>query len=366
MTNIYCIRPKGFNIGNEAINVGLRYFLSRAFGEPVNIINLPATSRYESHNKAGFSPATVHEINQYGDGVIVGGGNLYENGELDVNGEALKALDAPLMLFSLSLGYIYNRRGELVRRTDTMPDATLRALHDAADLSLARDASTVQHLREAGCESVLGGCPTLFITEFPQHLIALGDTAPDVLVSVRTPNLMSIPISYRINVEDHIRQIAAHLGQLGYERIRLLCHDHRDIPFAASFGELDYIYTDDVYEYLSLLKHARLNVTYRLHSFLPCLSYGTPAVKISYDERASSVLDMIGLRDWNIDMVRDADPVASVLDRVARLDDLNRLREQAQPRWQELLRVQVDSTNEFAGLVRAYQRRNTAALVVPA
>ena len=92
MTNIYCIRPKGFNVGNEAIHVALREQLASAFGEQVNIINLPATSRYESHAKAGFTASTVHEINQYGDGVIVGGGNLYENGELDVDRHALSTL----------------------------------------------------------------------------------------------------------------------------------------------------------------------------------------------------------------------------------------------------------------------------------
>ncbi len=38
---------------------------------------------------------TVYEINRFGHGVVVGGGNLYENGELEINPVALKALEKP-------------------------------------------------------------------------------------------------------------------------------------------------------------------------------------------------------------------------------------------------------------------------------
>ena len=118
MITLFCIRPRGFNIGNEAIFVALQPFLHRAFGEVVNIITLPATARYETDVKAGLTPTTVYDINQYGHGVIVGGGNLYENGEIDVHSGALEALEAPLMLFSLSRGRVYNRRRCVPPRCD--------------------------------------------------------------------------------------------------------------------------------------------------------------------------------------------------------------------------------------------------------
>jgi hypothetical protein len=362
MTNIYCIRPRGFNVGNEAIHVALRNLLGTAFGETVNVINLPATSRYESSSKAGFTPATVHEMNQYGDGVIVGGGNLYENGELDVDLGALRTLDVPTMLFSLSMGRVYNRRGELVRRTDSMRDDIIRGLHEQAALSLARDLATVDHLSHAGAESRLGGCPTLFISESPQHAIPEALETADVLLSVRTPDLMSIPVTLRIRVKDDIRRIAQAITERTGYSLKLLCHDHRDIPFAASFGDLDYVYTDDVYAYLSMLKSTKLNISYRLHSVLPCLSYGTPTIKVSYDERGSSVMDTIGLSEWNIDMLEVEDVVGAVLDRYDRLDELQRLREAAAGTWAEIKRVQQESMAEFAGLVRSHQRRNAEAL----
>ena len=129
MINLFCIRPKGFNVGNDAIYLGMQHFVYKAFGEVINLITLPATSKYESQGKAGLTAKTIYEINQYGHGVIIGGGNLYENGDLDVNLDALSALEVPLMIFSVSRGRVYNRRLELVHRTDTMPDRTIKALH---------------------------------------------------------------------------------------------------------------------------------------------------------------------------------------------------------------------------------------------
>ncbi|NNE26664.1 MAG: hypothetical protein HKN09_07455, partial [Saprospiraceae bacterium] len=123
MINLYSIRPKGFNVGNDVIYLALKGFVEDAFAdEKINIIGLPATNKYESQKKAGFTKATIYEINQFGHGVILGGGNLYENGEIDVDPIALKALDKPLMICSVSRGRIYNKKNELVDRTDVISD----------------------------------------------------------------------------------------------------------------------------------------------------------------------------------------------------------------------------------------------------
>ena len=42
MTTIFCVRPTGFNIGNDTIFAGLRHLLRGAFGEPVNLVHVPA------------------------------------------------------------------------------------------------------------------------------------------------------------------------------------------------------------------------------------------------------------------------------------------------------------------------------------
>ena len=111
MINIFNIRPKGLNVGNDAIFVAMRHYIYKAFGSLVNIIEIPATKRYESGGLAGLTSKTIYEMNRSGDGVILGGGNLYENGEIDIDTESLKALDIPLMVYSVSRGRIFNKFG---------------------------------------------------------------------------------------------------------------------------------------------------------------------------------------------------------------------------------------------------------------
>lgn len=356
MITLFCIRPKGFNVGNDAIFAGMQRYVFSAFGQVVNIINVPATSRYESHAKAGLSAQTVYDINLYGDGVIIGGGNLYENGELQVDLNALEALEVPMMLFSLSRGRVYNRNSVLVDRTNAMPSAIARAINRKAKFSLARDSYTNEYLKSIGIEhSKVGACPTIFLNRIADRLPRLNthDTST-VLISVRNPTLMSIPLRIQARVQSHIRQIIDLSKELNQGPVRLLCHDHRDIPFAASFHDVEYIYLDDIYTYLSLLQNCSLNITYRLHSALPCLSFGRPIIPISYDERAISLFETLGYGDWNIDMIKNEDVLGQVKDRLARLPELTELRARTEPIWNGFDDVMSGTFKEFAHDVMAY------------
>jgi polysaccharide pyruvyl transferase WcaK-like protein len=359
MTTLFCVRPRGFNVGNDAIYAAMQHFIYGAFGEVVNLVSLPATSRYESVAYAGLTARSIHEINQYGDGVIVGGGNLYENNELDVDVDALGALQVPLMLFSLSRGRIYDRRGNLVDRTDVMPERTVAALNRQASVSLARDEATGDYLKGIGfADAVVGGCPTCFLDLIESRLPALtARDRADVLLSVRNPALMNVPLRRQSEVREDVKRLIAFLREKGHADIRLLCHDHRDIAFAASFDEVDYVYTGDVYSYLAMLRSCSLSVTYRLHAAIPCLSFGVPTIKISYDERALSLMDTIGFGEWNIDMVKTADVVSEVADRYARLGELEGIREAAQPLWDRSYAAMADGFGRFASEVAAASRR---------
>jgi hypothetical protein len=358
MINLFCIRPHGFNVGNDVIFIGLQHFLRESFGEVVNLISVPATSRYESQAKAGLTGRTIYEINQYGHGVIVGGGNLYENGELDVNLDALPSLEVPLMLFSLSRGRIYNRRNQLVPRTDAMPERVVQALHRKACRSLARDQATFTFLQRIGCDPVLGGCPTIFVDRMADRLPALAECDRNTaLISIRHPALMSIPLEKQAQVYQDILDLIALLRREGFADVRLLCHDHRDLSFAASFPDVDYVYTGDVYTYLALLRACAINVTYRLHSMLPCLAFGTPTIKISYDERALSLVETVGFGDWNIDMMQTRDVAARVRERYRHLKDLRTLRTDARPLWDKLHGTMLDGFRQFATEVRNYRNQ---------
>ncbi len=354
MRNIYCVRPKGFNIGNDLIFMALSHFLRSAFEEGVNLISLPATDKYEVHKKAGITAQTVYEINQYGDGVIVGGGNLYENGQLEISPPALSALEVPLMLFSLSRGKIYNQKLAMVDRTDVMSDERIVMLNRRADISLSRDRATKEYIDQLGCANVLGGCPTLFVSEIPRHLIPLPEGhRTDALISIRTPSLMSIPIYHQFRVRDDILKIVDYLRSHGYERVKFLCHDHRDIPFAASFRDVDYLYTEDVYTYLTMLKNTRLNITYRLHAFLPCLAMDVPSIKISYDQRGFSMVETVGLAEWNVNMF-DEHMVDEVVDRIGSTAKLEGLKQTLRPTvWQQLKETIEAHFSAFASKVRS-------------
>ncbi|MDN5291013.1 MAG: hypothetical protein PWQ06_1252 [Anaerophaga sp.] len=352
MKNIYSIRPKGFNIGNDVIYLAINHFLRIAFKESFNIISLPATGKYESQRKSGLSSQTVYEINQFGCGVVVGGGNLYENGEMEINPIAMKALSRPLMIFSVSRGKIYNENLELVNRTDSMDDSKIKLINDYASFSLSRDIATKKYIDSLGCSNnLLGGCPTLFINEIPQHYVPLiGSDKTDCLISIRTPTLMNIPVLYQYRLRDQLIEIIELLKKRGYDNVKFLCHDHRDIPFAASFEGMEYIYTEDVFTYLSYLRNTKLNLTFRLHSFLPCLSYNIPTIKISYDERAISMLETIGLSDWNINLLKD-DLLTEVDVRLKNIAELEVLKKNVRNNtWAELRHTMLTSVIEFAKL----------------
>lgn len=352
MINLYSIRPKGFNIGNDAIFVGIQHFLRQTIKVPFNIITLPATTKYEGQRKGGFSAQTVYEINRNGNGIIAGGGNFYENNELDVDSIAIEALEKPLMLCSVSRGKIYNDSLQLVTRTNVMPDNKIKLLHSKANISLSRDIATTEHLRSIGCNTTLGGCPTLYMNEIPQHLVPLmGYEKIDALISIRSPSLMSIPIKKQYETRETIIELISILKNKGYKNIKFLCHDHRDIEFANSVTEIEYYYTDDIYTYLTLLRNTKLCLTFRLHSFLPCLAFNVPTIKISYDERALSMMETINMQDWNIDYLKD-NVINEVDYRIDNLNDLNQISEKNRnTKWKELKYDLLQGFTQFSELI---------------
>ena len=146
----------------------------------------------------------------------------------------------------------------------------------------------------------------------------------------------------------------------GHGPVRILCHDTRDLAFASSLGAVEYILPDDVYSYLELLRRAPLIVSFRLHAFVPGISFGTPGINISYDERSLSLMRTIGMGSWDIDLVRTRDVVAAIRDRCARLADLADLRAAVQPIWRQLESVMRDRVAAFAGFVKAYAAERPA------
>ena len=173
---------KGYNIGNFAISLAIRKLLNRIYENPV-IISIPA----HGGENTGLNKKVIYEANSCSDGIIVGGGNLYENNELNIDFDALESLSVPLILYSISIGRIYGRTKKLVRRSDRISDEKLKRLHDFASVSLARDLATYEYIRNLGCSNVtLGGCPTIQLSD----LVDLGGnrkSRENIYLSVRKP-----------------------------------------------------------------------------------------------------------------------------------------------------------------------------------
>jgi hypothetical protein len=329
-----------------------------SFGRLVSIIDIPATRKHESTAKAGLTASSIHEINRIADGVIIGGGNLYENGEIDIDLTAIKSLQPPLMLFSNSRGRIYSRKNTWIERSDVIPDGKLTSLVEKAVISASRDSVTNGYITgNLGLDKdVVGYCPTINIGKFKSQLPELPQNeVVGAVISIRTPNLMNLPYWRQAHVHQDIVKIIELLKGKGYSRVRLLCNDSRDIEFAGFFEEshkVNSIYTSDVYQYLSILKNAELVVSYRLHATLPSLSLGTPTISIAYDERASCLFDDLRLSDHYIDML-DRSTFNSELQR--RIDEGGTLlTSENSAYWSQVFEIQKNIMGEFYKEVRRY------------
>jgi len=334
--NIYCIRPKGYNIGNDIIFLAMKHFIYKAFGYMPNLIMLPATSKYDGQ-RAGLTAKTIYEINQFGDGVIIGGGNLYENNELDIDLNALDKLSVPLFLFSLSRGRVYNKEGFLIERTDVMPDTKIKALHQKAFISTARDIATQKYIG-----STLIACPTLFLSKLKLSFPEVEKNL--ILISIRNPSLMCIPVRKQNEITNCIKALINNYKNIGY--VKILCHDFRDIPFAEELSA-EYIYTEDALEFLSLLKYCQLNISFRLHSTLPCLSFNKNVINISYDERALSLMDTIGYKRWNINMMGVKKFIDEIELKNRDIDILKKLKQVNQSLWNDFYNKTLELFQTF-------------------
>jgi hypothetical protein len=353
MPTIFVIRSQTPNIGNEVIALGLESFLRRAFGGRVNLVTLPASCG------EGLSAANVYEMNRLADGVVIGPGNLFENGSLECDAGALAALSVPLMLFSVSWGKIYDRSGELTLRTDSTPPEKIKMVCAAADIIAVRDGATAAHLEGLGLKDVIvAGCPAMFLEDDdlrlpPPDPAVVGGT----LISIRAPSLMSVPYTLHGKVRTVLRDIVNLARERGDRPVSILCHDRRDLAFAAEFCEVPFLYTEDVQRFLGWLRDCALNVSFRLHAFVPCLMLGTPSVNLSYDQRAISLIELLGLSEWDIDLVRVDNVMEHISQRLDNLHHLAELKARAQPGSTNSRRALTDAASKFARLVG--DRRNS-------
>ena len=350
MRTLFCVRPATRNIGNDVINKATAALLYDAFGGSAGIVNIPALPGPQF---GGFTAKQVFDMNRFADGVVVGGGNLFENGQLTVDLQALSALRVPMMLIGLSHGRIYDRTGELVLRSDSMPSATIRALVGKACVTLVRDDASKTMLEALDLQAIdVGGCPTLFLGESPR---VEADDAP-IIISVRHPGRMSVPSTLKWRVPEDVRGIIAGLRARFARPILIACHDYADIEFAGGFPEAPLVYYDEVDRYVRALRECWLSITYRLHAFLPCLAFGTPSIHVSYDERGASMVATAGMSAWDVNMMTEPDVVGTVLARAEAAAEYKQQRCAARSRLESLHQTTSRGVAAFVDAVDVYVR----------
>ena len=335
--------------------------LQSVFGNTVNLVSLPAAGT-GSVKGAGLTAKTIYEINCLADGLIIGPGNLFENGGLDVDLTALAALRVPTMLFSVSAGRIFDNAGKLTPRTDSMSPDKVAAICRSASLILVRDKASQEHLAAIDCNNALiAGCPALFLggASLPFPYLE-SELAHSILISVRHPKLMSVPYQVQGRIHSDLRRLLDRLKKQKAD-VRLLCHDYQDLAFARMFPDVPMLYTEDPYRFLSWLRSCRLNITFRLHAFVCCLAMETHSIPFTYDERTMSLIETLGMSEWGINVFESEDLVAEVQERSASLERLDKLTRLARPIWDQLYRLMTETAGEFASGING----STAGQLVP-
>jgi len=338
MPLIYHLRPATPNIGNDLIVFALHELLAQAAERPFDLIHLPARGITSVIKPGGLIKQTVNDVNQLGSGVLIGPGNLFENNGLEVDPVALAALRFPPMIFSVSWGRMFDDSGELRQRTDMMAKETVSALCRSARSVLVRDDRTRSYLQSfhSGPVEVIG-CPVLALQPDRLQMPPPDPRAEDaVIVSVRNPLLMNISPRLQGRVHSDLRRLIDGLRSAGQSKLALLCHDPRDLRFAAAYPDVPLLYSESPLQYLSWLRDARLSITFRLHSFLPCAVFGTPSVHFSYDERAVGLIETSRLQACDVDYVRTRDPVRQALEFCREPDSIRREFDKSRPVWQDL------------------------------
>lgn len=350
--NIYHICPfgPGFNIGNFLIQQSVRRMVGNLSDCGINFITVPASG---FGTKAGLTKQIVYDINQTADGVIVGGGNLFENGEIAIDQTALQALRRPMLIYSSSYGRIYGPDLTYVRRTDAISDSNLVSLVKSADVVLSRDEATKSHIETLvqHPDHTVGGCPSVYISElaaseFGESTLS-GDRRP--MLAVRNPEQMNVPLSQKIRVHSLSEQCLQILERRQGKPAVVLCNDQRDIEYAMSFGR-EILYTSDVYEYFQILDRVSEAISFRVHTSLPLWSLGRPTLNLSYDERSESLIETLDMCRYDLNLIEERGPILERIE--ARLDSFPRIVE-APARWNQLRDVQEAGIRRFLNLMEA-------------
>ncbi|MCB9537187.1 MAG: hypothetical protein H6704_13120 [Myxococcales bacterium] len=337
ISTVFCVRPMRGQADDDAAFLVLKHALREVFGPLLSITSLPAAGG--ALNRAGLNSRTVYEFGLFGHGVVVLGGAPLDHREwLQLEVDALAALDVPLLACGLPRGFTPGELTALSARGGTL---------------LARDHDALAEMQAAGVPATLGGPPALFLDRAtrpppPGH----APTSADVLVVVRAPADTPLPGDRRRRLPGELRDLVRGLTA-SHGEVRLLCQSEADRHLAAAVSDVDYVACEEVYDWADQLGAASLVVTFRPEAALVCAGRDTPFVHLAAGPHDHAALEAIGLSGWPIDVESTPDLVSAVAERLGRLQTLSDRRLTAMPGWAALDRALMQAVRDFADRVGA-------------
>ena len=340
ISNVFCVRPRTGDVGDEAVFLVVRHYLREAFGPWVNVVSVDA--RRDGHGPSGITSRTAYELGLFGHGVVLcGGAPLDRQPWLELDCEALEDLPAPLWV---------------VGWPDGMEPWVIEGLARKAVAVSCLDARSLRRFEgHDAALSELGGCATLFADRAMLKGAVGQAQAGQVLLVVRDPMRTPLHGTRRTKLAADQREVAR-LLRARHPSVRMLAVSDAGRHLAASIGDLDYLYTEDAHTWHDLLRQSALVVSFRAETALACAGLGVPFVHVACGDDGLGAMAAAGLDDWSIDLQSCSDIPGAVSARLDQLGSLETKRLTAMGRWGALDRALAGAAGRFAEAVVARRR----------
>lgn len=301
------ICPSTQNKGDDFVAIGIKKLFYELIPN-IDYRQIAANSKIDFNNFriGGITKNTIDLLNS-SDLIVVGGSNLYETMQIEIEVDSLDKLIKPVILIGIGTGWDF--KSPRPPQFSTENEYVIKKLHDKAIGSSVRDKMTKRVLENIGIDNVtVTGCPAALI--YNQPLKKAEDQ--NIYISC-LPYRMFEPQSFdpRINLwrASYKRKRAITnsyfklLKLLDFHKIpfKIFVTDFRDIPIAQKNNhDKEVIVSSEPQELLMRLNEATTVIGYRLHSCIPSVGMGIPIVPIIADGRSMAFVETFELSELSV------------------------------------------------------------------
>ncbi|WP_413708782.1 polysaccharide pyruvyl transferase family protein [Rhizobium sp. Rhizsp82] len=261
------------------------------------------------------------------DGIILGGGNLFQDDDLNFPTKVGAVLElasetkAPLSIFSVGVTPDWSPRARVLFGRYQEAELSNLSFRD----KLARD-NWRKHFRSAN-EGILTLDPGLLTSQFfdkcvscEPNTIGICVTAPDILTRHATQPARTIPL---LSIGKYV-ELVRYLTAAGF-LVRLFCNGAReDFAFAelvykeckaCDAADEDYLELvsrpSDISELVRVIGANSLIIAHRLHACICAHSFGIPTIGLGWDDKVKGFFEAVGREGF---VVKDlSTPVEAIM-----------------------------------------------------